>query len=335
MWCLGNEMDGPWQVGQMTPEGYGRAAVDMARAMRMVDKDLQLVACGSSGRFMPTFGEWERVVLEQTYDVVDYISAHAYYEEHDGDLASFLASATDMDRFIAGVVATADAVGAAKHSDKKIAISFDEWNVWYLNRPTNPMPTGDDWPVAPRLLEDVYTLADAVVVGDLLITLLRNADRVKAASLAQVVNVIGPIMTEPGGAAWRQTTFHPFALTARHAGPVVLRAELESPTYTTAKHGEAALISSVVTWDEAQQVTAFVVNRDTAAAHELRLDLASLGNVAAVESTVLTGPDPYATNTADAPDTVVPAPGVARSEEGTVTAELPPLSWNMVRITLA
>jgi alpha-N-arabinofuranosidase len=335
MWCLGNEMDGPWQVGQMTPEGYGRAALDMARAMRLVDKDLELVACGSSGRFMPTFGEWERVVLEHTYEVVAFISAHAYYEEENGDLASFLASATDMDCFIAGVVATADAVGAAKHSDKKIAISFDEWNVWYLNRPTNPMPTGHDWPIAPRLLEDVYTLADAVVVGDLLITLLRNADRVKAASLAQVVNVIGPIMTEPGGPAWRQSTFHPFALTARHAGSIVLRTEVDSPTFTTAKHGDAALVSSVVTWDESKQVTVFAVNRDASSAHELRLDLAALGKVASVESTTLTGDDPYAVNTADAPDTVSPRPGAARSEGGEVTAALPPLSWNMVRITLA
>ena len=335
MWCLGNEMDGPWQVGQMTPEGYGRAALDMARAMRRVDKDLQLVACGSSGRFMPTFGEWERVVLEHTYEVVDFISAHAYYEERDGDLASFLSSAVDMDRFINGVVATADAVGAAKHSAKRIAISFDEWNVWYLNRPANPMPTGDDWPIAPRLLEDVYSLADAVVVGDLLITLLRHADRVTAASLAQVVNVIGPIMTEPGGRAWRQTTFHPFALTARHAGSVVLRTEVDSPTHVTAKHGETDMVTAVATWDEAREVTIFAVNRDLAASHELRLDLASLGVVAAVEATVLTGDDPYAVNTADAPDSVAPAPGVATEWDGAVVAELPPLSWTMVRVTLA
>jgi len=335
MWCLGNEMDGPWQVGQMTPEGYARSALDMARVMRMVDKDLELVACGSSGRFMPTFGEWERIVLEHTWDVVDFISAHAYYEEENGDLASFLASATDMDRFIDGVVATADAVGARKHSDKKIAISFDEWNVWYLNRPTNPMPTGDDWPVAPRLLEDVYTLADAVVVGDLLITLLRHADRVQAASLAQVVNVIGPIMTEPGGRAWRQTTFHPFALTARHAGSVVLRTEVDYPTYTTAKHGEAALVSAVATWDEGREVTIFAVNRDTSSPQELRVDLASLGAIASVEATTLTGDDPYAVNTADAPDTVAPRPGTARADGGAVVAELPALSWTMVRVTLA
>jgi len=319
----------------MTPEGYARSALDMARVMRMVDKDLELVACGSSGRFMPTFGEWERIVLEHTWDVVDFISAHAYYEEENGDLASFLASATDMDRFIDGVVATADAVGARKHSDKKIAISFDEWNVWYLNRPTNPMPTGDDWPVAPRLLEDVYTLADAVVVGDLLITLLRHADRVQAASLAQVVNVIGPIMTEPGGRAWRQTTFHPFALTARHAGSVVLRTEVDYPTYTTAKHGEAALVSAVATWDEGREVTIFAVNRDTSSPQELRVDLASLGAIASVEATTLTGDDPYAVNTADAPDTVAPRPGTARADGGAVVAELPALSWTMVRVTLA
>lgn len=335
MWCLGNEMDGPWQVGQMTPDQYGRAALDMARVMRLIDKDLQLVACGSSARSMPTFGEWERVVLEHTYDDVDFISAHAYYEESDGDFQSFLASGVDMDAFIEGVVATADAVGAAKHSAKKILISFDEWNVWYLNRPTNPTPSGDDWPIAPRLLEDVYTLADAVVVGDLLVTLLRHADRVKAASLAQLVNVIGPIMTEPGGAAWRQATFHPFALTARHAGAVALETRLASPTVTTAKYGEVPAINAVATWDEGREVTIFAVNRDLEGAHELRLDLSPLGAIESVEATVLTGDDKLAVNSAAEPHRVAPVDGTASAQGGVVVAPLPAMSWTMLRVTLA
>ena len=204
MWCLGNEMDGPWQVGHKTPDEYGRLATEVARAMRMVDPDLQLVACGSSHSRMPTFGDWERIVLTESYDYVDYISAHVYYFEEDGDLGSFLASAVNMDRFIEGIVATADAVRTATKREKRINISFDEWNVWYQKRAESKVSEGDDWPVAPRLLEDRYNVADAVVVGNLLISLLRHTDRVHAASLAQLVNVITPIMTEPGGPAWRQ-----------------------------------------------------------------------------------------------------------------------------------
>ena len=131
LWCLGNEMDGPWQIGHKTADEYGRLAAETAKAMRMVDPRIELVACGSSNSGMPTFGAWEPTVLEHTYDLVDYISLHAYYEEHDGDLASFLASAVDMDSFIDDVVATADHVGARLRSSKKLNLSFDEWNVWY------------------------------------------------------------------------------------------------------------------------------------------------------------------------------------------------------------
>ena len=195
MWCLGNEMDGPWQLGHRTAEAYGTIASQTAKALRQLDPDLELVVCGSSNAQMPTFGEWERVVLTHTYDDVDYISCHAYYQEKDGDTGAFLASAVDMDRFISSVVATADHVGAVRGSSKRIAISFDEWNVWYLDRyeAEDKISGIDNWPVAPRLLEDRYSVLDAVVVGNLLISLLKHADRVRSASLAQLVNVIAPI----------------------------------------------------------------------------------------------------------------------------------------------
>src|SRR5690349_22856955 len=178
MWCLGNEMDGPWQLGHRSADDYGKLASRTAKAMRQLDPSLELVVCGSSSAHMPTFGEWERVVLSHTYDDVDYISCHAYYEEKDGDLGSFLASAVDMDGFIDTVVATADHVKAVRGSDKTVNISFDEWNVWYLSRWENveKIEGLDNWPVAPRLLEDVYSVADAVVFGNLLISLIRHAD---------------------------------------------------------------------------------------------------------------------------------------------------------------
>ena len=212
MWCLGNEMDGPWQLGHKSADDYGKLAAMTARAMRQLDPGIQLVASGSSGRAMPTFGAWERTVLGHLYDEIDYISCHAYYEERDGDGESFLASGVDMDRYIDSVVATIDHARTVAHSEKVVAISFDEWNVWYQGRYEGVKAEGiDNWPVAPRILEDEYNVTDAVVVGGLLISLLKHADRVTSASLAQLVNVIAPIMTEPGGPAWRQTTFSPFA----------------------------------------------------------------------------------------------------------------------------
>ena len=181
--------------------------------MRQADPDLELVACGSSHSSMPTFGSWEATVLEEAYDVVDYVSLHAYYEEFDGDPGSFLASAVDMDRFIDAVTATADHVRAKLGAKKRIDLSFDEWNVWYISRFQHDGPE-PGWPIAPWLIEDRYSVTDAVVVGNLLISPLRHADRVAVACLAQLVNVIAPMMTEPGGPAWRQTTFHPFAATS-------------------------------------------------------------------------------------------------------------------------
>ncbi|MFC5832740.1 alpha-N-arabinofuranosidase [Nonomuraea insulae] len=330
MWCLGNEMDGPWQTGHKTAREYGRLAAETARAMRMVDPKLDLVACGSSSSGMPTFGAWEAEVLEETYDVVDYVSCHAYYEEKDGDLGSFLASSTDMEYFISSVVATADHVGARLKSRKKIDVSFDEWNVWYLSRFQNAEPpTG--WPVAPPLLEDHYHLADAVAFGGLLITLLRNSDRVTAASLAQLVNVIAPIMTEPGGRAWRQTTFHPFAQASRYAAGEVLRVEPVSPTYETKVYGEVPLLDAVAT-HSGEGTTVFAVNRSADGPLELEIDARALGGgTRVVEATTLTDPDVYARNTADEPDRIVPRPN-ADVEHDPLRVLLPPVSWNVIRL---
>jgi alpha-N-arabinofuranosidase len=259
LWCLGNEMDGPWQIGHKSAHEYGRLAAETGRAMRMVGASLELVACGSSNSSMPTFGSWEATVLELAYDEVDYISCHAYYEERDDDLGSFLASAMDMDSFIDAVVATADAVGARLRNRKGIDISFDEWNVWRQSSfEDGGMPT--EWTQAPRLIEETYDFADAVVVGSLLISLLRHSDRVAAACLAQLVNAIAPIRTEPGGPAWRQTIFYPFAQASRFACGQVLRAALAAPTYETARFGEVPVVDAVATHDpDTDDLTVFAV----------------------------------------------------------------------------
>jgi alpha-L-arabinofuranosidase len=330
LWCLGNELDGSWQIGHKTAQEYGRLATQTAKAMRMLDPDLELVACGSSGRSIATFGEWEATVLEHAYDVVEYISCHAYYQEHDGDADSFLASAADMESYIEGTLAACDYVAAKRKSSKRINISFDEWNVWYMHNPANPDP--EPWQVAPRLLEDVYSVTDAVVVGSLLITLLRHCDRVTAACIAQLVNVIAPIMTEPGGPAWRQTTFYPFADAARCRGEV-LRLAIESPSHDTARHGTVPLLHATAVAGEDGATTLLAVNRDTARPIRLTADLRPLGPVGSVEHRVLADADRHAKNTLAQPDRVTPRTATgATIDDGRLRVELPPLSWNTIRL---
>ena len=337
MWCLGNEMDGPWQLGHRNAEDYGKLASRTAKALRQMQPDLELVVCGSSNSQMPTFGTWEREVLEQTYDDVDLISAHVYYQPVDGDVDSFLASAVDMDRFIEVVAATADHVKAERRSDKTIHISFDEWNVWYQDRyqQEERITAVDEWPKAPRLLEDVYTVTDAVVVGSLLISLLKHADRVQAASLAQLVNVIAPIMTEPGGAAWRQTTFFPFAITSRLAQGEALRGAVSAPTITTARYGDVPAVDAVVTRDaEAGTAAVFLVNRSRTESITATVRLEGLGPVSIAETHTLADDDPDAANTLAQQDRVAPAPNDTASLDGQVlTVVLPPISWTAIGLT--
>jgi len=331
LWCLGNEMDGPWQIGHKSADDYGRLAAATAWAMRLTDPGIQLVACGSSSQAMPTFGAWEATVLGHAYDMIDYVSMHAYYEEKDGDRDSFLASAVDMEAFIRNVAATCDHVAARLKSRKKIGISFDEWNVWYSSK-TVDQPVRD-WATAPRLLEDVYSVTDAVVVGSLLIALLRHADRVHIACLAQLVNAIAPIMTEPGGPAWRQTTFYPFALASRYGRGRVLAAEPECPAIRTACHGDVpALHATAVIDDRDETVTVFAVNRDRAAPLELLTEFRGFRPAKVLEHRVLADPDEDARNTAKHPHRVTPTSLTGtRITEGSAHVVLPPMSWNMIR----
>lgn len=328
VWCLGNELDGPWQVGHKTADEYGRIAVETARAMRLVDPGIELVACGSSNSRMPTFGDWEATVLEHCYEQVDYISLHSYYQERKGDRGSFLACAIDMDRFVDAVIATADHVRAKGRYRKRVDLSFDEWNVWY----SIGTEFDHDWEHAPRLIEDQYNLVDAVVVGNLLISLLRHADRVRMACLAQLVNAIGAIRSEPGGRAWRQTIFHPFALTSRYGRGEVLRPAIESPHYETSWFGDAPLLDAAILRDD-DGVTIFAVNRSQDAPLPVTVDLRALPQLRRARHTYLGDDDPVAANTADAPDRVRPrqGPDVA-VDGGRLPVTLPPLSWSMLRI---
>ncbi|MFT4029143.1 MAG: alpha-L-arabinofuranosidase C-terminal domain-containing protein [Protaetiibacter sp.] len=327
LWCLGNEMDGPWQIGHRSAAEYGSDAAQAARAMKLVDPAIELVVCGSSHDRMPTFGEWERTVLEQAYDDVDYISLHRYYEKTGDDRVGYLASGLGMDAFIDTVVGICDEVGAARGSDKKIRLSFDEWNVEI--RVQDPE---HGWEFAPRLSEDVHSLEDAVVIGGLLISLLRHADRVAVACFAQLVNVMALIRTEPG-VAWTQPSFFPFALTAQHArGEVLQVAATADRLVSSPTRGDVEPVDAIATHDPADgAIAVFAVNRGID--EEARLEVVVPAGLRVVEHVVLADENPDAVNTAEDPDRVVPRPSGEHAVDGALlTVTLPAASWTMIRL---
>lgn len=333
-WCLGNEMDGPWQIGHMTATEYGMKAADAARQMRYVDPSLKLVACGSSGPFMPTYLEWDREVLEQCYEYVDALSLHRYLgntkEDTGGDSGKYLAMNLTMDRQIAETVAVCDLVRGRKRSPKKLWLSFDEWNVWYRARSGDAVNGHEQ--EAPHLLEEVYNLEDALLVGGLINTLLRNADRVKLACLAQLVNVIAPIMTNSNG-LFRQTIYYPYSWGLQMARGEVLNVLSESPVYEAQGIGTVPYLDVVGTFSkENGNVSLFVLNRDLANAHEVDVVWQDAAPARMLTSTVLTGSDLKAFNSFDAPKRVGPSGlGKPVTTAGHTKFEVPARSYSVLQ----
>lgn len=332
LWCLGNEMDGPWQIGAKTAYEYGRIALESAKVMKWVDPSIELVVCGSSGRGMPTFAQWEAEVLDLTYDHVDYISLHTYYGNRDNDTPHFLARTLDMDQFINSVIAICDYIKAKKRSSKTLHLSFDEWNVWYHSNEADKKV--EPWTVAPPLLEDVYNLEDALVVGSMLISLIRRADRVKIGCLAQLVNVIAPIMTQTGGPAWRQTTFYPFMHASLYGRGTALLPVIKSDKYDSKDFTDVPYLDAIGVFnEEKEELTIFAVNRNLEGGLEFTGDLRGFCGYEVVEHIVLTHEDLKAANTADQPNNVVPhLGGNAQISEGKLSALLPKQSWNVIRL---
>ncbi len=341
VWNLGNELDGPWQIGHKTADEYGRLAQEAGKAMRLVDPSIELVAVGSSNAHMPTFGEWEYQVLSHAYDEIDYISLHAYYQEHDGDALSFLASANDMDYFIESVISTVDAVKAKRQTSKSINLSFDEWNVWYQRKGDAEdqlhMVQQAPWREHPRLIEDTYNVTDAIVVGTYLNSLLRHGDRVTIANQAQLVNVIAPIRSEENGPSWRQTIYWPFARVAELARGQILRTVTSGDKFESKQYGDADVVDVSATHDaDAGRVAVFLANRGLEERADVTMALRGfqVGRVTRAEVlTVPDGGDRFTANTEDAQDTV----GLLKLEDTTVEdgqlrVFLPPLSWAVIEI---
>lgn len=334
VWCLGNEMDGPWQLGHKNAEDYATVAADVARGMHQVGENLQLVACGSSNRSMPTFGMWEETVLEKTYDLVDHISLHTYYEDL-GDTQEFLVISTDLDYMINEVCNVADAVKAKLRSKKTITLSLDEWNVWNLSK-FQAMERPKEWLPAQRVIEDEYTFKDAVVLGNLLISILKRSDRVKMACIAQLVNVIAPIRAESDQPAWRQTTFFPFAYTSRFGRGKTLITRIEAPSINSVRFGEVPAIDSITTYDaKSKKVAVFVVNRSLTESIDTSVLLSGFSNLRITDQVTMSGHDWMATNNSANPNNVEPSKEVtARIEGNQVHLNVQPVSWQVINISV-
>jgi len=342
-WCLGNEMDGPWQMGHMTAREYGRKARDSARQIRVVDPSTQLIACGSSNTILPTYLVWDREVLEECYDQVDGISLHNYYGNTaaltGNDTARYLAMNLDMERQIHEIAAVCDYVQGVLKSKKRLWLSFDEWNVWYRAR--GGRFANGQRKFAPPLLEEVYNLEDALLVGGFLNTLLRQSERVRVGCLAQIVNVIAPLVTN-GTSVLRQSIYYPYAWALKYARGRVLDPLVESETYAIRAEGlrpdfarddRVPYVDLAATFDQQNgQVCVLMLNRDLESERELVLECRDFTPTRVLASETLTGADLKASNTFERPTLVSPQKLEAPRPGSTMTFKLPARSYSVAHI---
>lgn len=326
-WCLGNEMDGPWQICHLEAKEYARKACEAAKIMKWTDPSIELVACGSSSSGMPTFGEWEETVLRECYEHIDYLSLHSYYGNRDNNTEAYLGSSLDMDHFIETVAAICDKIKAEKGSEKDIYLSFDEWNVWFhSNEQDKQIPR---WSIAPPQLEDIYNMEDALVVGCLLNSLINHSDRVKIACLAQLVNVIAPVMTVTGGKLWLQTIFYPYMYASRYGRGTALAAECRCATYSAGKWSRIPYVDCAAVYnDAAGEVTIFAVNRSMTDTVSLALEWEGFTVESVLEHKILNHDNMKAVNSVQNPENVVAHDGNATTDN----VVLEPHSYNMLRL---
>ena len=331
LWCLGNEMDGPWQIGHKPADEYGRLAWQAGKVMKMIDPELELVVCGSAGTALPTFGSWDATVVEETYDICDYLAMHTYFDNRNktpDDTRAFLASGVVFERQIEDVIACCDYVRAKLKKKKKINLSIDEWNVVYRPHGKNP-PI--DWTQASHHIEDVYCMEDVIVVGNALIAMLKHADRVKIGCLAQLVNVIAPIMTSDNG-MWLQTIYYPFAHCSEYGQGKSIKVIFDSGFYETKKYGEIPYLDgALVENEEREELTLFVINRDLDDAHSRDIDRRQYEGYEVARHIVVNHDNLRATNTEDNPFNVVPREnGISKLDGGKLDAVIEAHSWNVI-----
>ena len=339
LWCLGNEMDGPWQVGHKTADEYGRLANEVAKTLRAFDKKLELIVCGSSNSDMKTYPEWERIVLEHTYESVDHISLHMYFRNPAKHTGNYLALNEKLETYISTIESTINIVKANKRSKHNVYISFDEWNVWYhSNKQDRAILDGNEgWPTAPRLLEDIYNFEDVLQVGLILNSFIRKSNVVKIACIAQLVNVIAPIMTDPMGKAWRQTIYYPYYFASIFGRGTALRLAVTCPGYDADVADNVPFVDVAGVHDAAGgTVTLFAVNRNPTDSIDMEVSLQGFGTAVVIAHQVMTHDLLEAVNTADDQTNVAPKQGSGTTiDGGTLMAKLPPYSYQMIRVKVS
>ena len=328
LWCLGNEMDGEWQLGHVPAEEYALRAQQAAKMMTDVDKSIELVVCGSCHAGTPTYMEWDRKVLDYVGDLADYVSLHKYVGRHDLDLGDYLAATNAIDRQIEEMDAVCRFVQAKRRSAKRAQLCFDEWNVWHMTG--HPDGGGQH---APHLLEDAYNLADALVVAGFLHSFIRHADVLKIANLSQIVNVIAPVLTR-GDELLIQSIFYPFEMFSKRRAGISLRPAVTGPTYEGKQHGRVHTIDASAILD-GDRLSVFATNRSPDAPAEVRIRLADGAIDSPTEAEVLTGPDAQAANSFEDPDIVKSEAFTdVKMAAGQAVATLPPLSVAAVTLQL-
>ncbi|WEX89815.1 alpha-N-arabinofuranosidase [Sinorhizobium garamanticum] len=338
IWCLGNEMDGPWQVGHKSAAEYGHLANEVSKAFKYFDKTLETVVCGSSNDKMKTYPEWEATVLDASYDSVDYISLHKYFGNEEQDTLNYYAKAIDLDRYIVTIGGVIDYIKAKKRSKRDVKICFDEWNVWYHDRKQDGERIASwDWPEAPPLLEELYNLEDAIFVGSLLNVFIRRSDRVKIACMAQLVNVIAPILTKAGGPAWRQSIYYPLQYASKYGRGTALNVVASSPTYDCEVAQDVPYLDlSAVLQEDGKSLAIFAINRSIDEPLDLTIDLQGFKRAKVVQHQMLEGEDLKARNSVDDQSRIVPKAGkaLAVDDAGTLVGTLPPRSYHFVLLSV-
>jgi alpha-N-arabinofuranosidase len=334
-WCLGNEMDGKWQIGYKKPDDYAKLAAQTAYAMKSMDADIRLIVCGSSSTATPTYTDWERVVLEEAYEFVDYIALHQYYGGQERGTDEFLSQSVEMEEYIDTVIGICDTVKSKKGLQKKIDISFDEWGVWEI--PGDEVAdslTKRDWEVAPAFSEQIYTMEDALLFASMMMAIIKRADRVKIACQSLLTNISAAIMTERQGEVWCQTIYYPFSYMARYGRGTVLQSADEIPVYPVQKGYQVPYLDYVVIHnDDLHEIVVFAVNRKGDEA-ELSIDLQGFSPNGIAEEIVLESKSIKDTNLQNHRTVVPKTDRAGVLSAGEYRGKVPPFSWKMIRISV-
>ena len=331
IWCLGNEMDGPWQLGHRPAKEYAIVAKQAARMMKIVDPSIELVACGSSLPDMSTYLSWDQEVLEYLGGSADYISLHRYVGNHNDDTADFLAVTNSVDAQIEAVDSLCRFVQAKRKGRRRPMLCFDEWNVWYKN-----MEMDGANKFAPPLIEETYNLEDALVVAGFLNSFIRHADVVRIANIAQLVNVIAPVRTR-GDDLLIQSIFHVFEQFSRRRTGTSLQCAVDGPSYDAATYGATPMLDASAIHDtKGHRLHVFATNRSVDEQMDLTINLADAPLTGISSSVIVTADDPKAHNTFDDQQVVTAQEYEANKLiDGSAICQLPPLSFVALTFELA